>query len=366
MTEREAYIALNMMEGVGPIGVKRLVEALGSAGAIMEADLCQMRGIEGVGPVLIEAIMAGRLSANWQGELERAETMNVRILTPSDDEYPVRLKEIYDPPLALYVKGAFQSRDERAYAVVGTRKPTYYGRDTTAMLSSGLARAGYTVVSGLATGVDTVAHEEALKTGGRTIAVLGSGMSNIYPTSNIDLAKRVAEGGVLLSEFPFDRKPDKTTFPIRNRIVSGLSMGVLVVEAGIKSGAMITARVALEQGRAVSAVPGRIDSAVSKGTNRLIKEGAKLVENVDDILEEFEFLFSRESEGQTAQKKLPPLTDEEHAVVSALGGGELSIDELIREAELSASRAGAVLIGLEMKKVVRMMPGQMVELLGIN
>jgi len=366
MNEREAYIALNMMERVGPVVVRSLAEVLGSAAAVFEADEKALMRARGVGRELAAAIGRQRQTVDVAAELQRASEADARVVTPLDDEYPAPLREIYDPPLALYVRGELLQRDRHAVAVVGTRRPTHYGRSVAEQFAMQLASAGMTVVSGLATGVDTVAHQAALKAKGRTIAVLGSALDCLYPRENAGLAGDVAKQGAVLSEFPFGRKPDKTTFPMRNRIVSGLSMGVLVVEAGMKSGARITADQALEQGRSVFSVPGRIDSPASAGTNDLIKRGAKAVTCVDDVLQEFECLF-RPSElaalgGDGRSRPRAALTPEEQRLVDLLADGEQNIDELIRGSGLNPARAGALVIGLEMKKVVRTLPGRIVEL----
>ncbi len=361
MDEREAYISLNMMERVGPVVVRSLVEVLGSAAAVFEADEEALLRANGVGRELAGAIARQRDSIDCQAELERAARCGARMVTPLDEEYPAPLREIYDPPLALYVRGELLRRDRHAVAVVGTRRPTHYGRSVAEQFSMQLATAGMTIASGLAMGIDTVAHQGALKVKGRTIAVLGSALDCLYPRENAGLATRIAEQGAVVSEFPFGRKPDKTTFPMRNRIVSGLSMGVLVVEAGAKSGARITADQALEQGRSVFAVPGRIDSPASAGTNDLIKRGARPATCVEDVLQEFECLF-RPSELTGGGHQRVELAPDEQQVVDLLAEGEKNIDELIRGAGLNPARAGALVIGLEMKKVVRTLPGRIVEL----
>lgn len=365
MNEREAYIALNMIEGIGPVSVASLITTLGSAAAILRADCKTLMQARGIGPELAGTIVEQRGTVDWTGEIERAEKAGIRIITRLDEEYPRQLLEIHDPPLALYIKGSFQSRDKNAIAVVGTRKPTYYGRDAAGKLAGQIARVGYTVVSGLALGIDTIAHEAALKEKSRTVAVLGGGLDDIYPPSNAALAEKIAANGAVVSEFPFRRQPDKTTFAIRNRIVSGMSVGVLIVEAGIKSGAMITARQALEQGRTVFAVPGRIDSAASQGTNQLIKDGAVLVRDAKDILGEYEFLLKdmpAEARERERMRAMPQLSSEEEGLVKCLEEGEKCVDNLIRESGLKPAAVGSLLISLEMKKVVRMMPGQMVGL----
>jgi DNA processing protein len=282
-------------------------------------------------------------------------------VTTIDDEYPAMLRDIHDPPLALYVKGKLQSRDRHAVAVVGTRHPTHYGRDTAETLGHGLAASGMTVVSGLAEGIDTAAHRGALKARGRTIAVLGGAMDCLYPPSNAGLAAQIEGQGAVVTEFPFGRQPDKTTFPMRNRIVSGMSMGVVVVEAGPSSGAMITADQALEQGRSVFAVPGRIDVQASRGCHELIKAGAKLVTGVEDILKEFEFLIPVRAAGA---EPAPDLNADERKLLSALDEGERDVDTLIRLTGLTPASVNCLLLGLEMKRLVRVLPGRLVKRAG--
>lgn len=363
MEEREAYIALNMMEKVGPVCVRSLVSALGSATAIFDAGRESLKTARGIGNELADAIIAQRDKIDWKGEIERAGQHGARLVTPLDGEYPAQLKEIHDPPLALNVCGRLESRDKHAIAVVGTRHPTHYGAEIAGRMGFELAKAGFVVVSGLAQGIDTAAHKGALKAKGRTIAVIGSGIDVIYPPANKDLAKEIGETGALISEFPFGRQPDKTTFPIRNRIVSGLSMGALVVEASQKSGAMITANQALEQGRSVFAVPGRIDSPASVGTNSLIKNGARLVSSVEDIFKEYEFLIPpARGAGAASPLPRPKLSAEEEAIVACLEGGGVDVDCLIRGSGLRPSAVNSLLIGLEMKRVVKLLPGRMVEL----
>jgi len=363
MNEREAYIALNMMSDVGPVGVRCLAEALGSAAAIFEATPAELGGARGAGRDLTAAVLAQRDAVDWAGELERTEAAGARIVTQVDEEYPAPLRGIHDPPLAFYARGRLEARDRHAIGVVGTRRPTHYGRETAGMLGFGLARCGFTVVSGLAAGIDTEAHRAALRARGRTIAVLGGALDCMYPRANAGLADEIAAQGAVLTEFPFGRQPDKTTFPMRNRIVSGLSMGVVVVEAAPGSGALITAAQALDQGRSVMAVPGRIDSAASRGCHGLIQGGARLVTSVEDVLQEFEFLIApkpeAEAQGRAAR---PPLSGDEERVVEALDGGESEVDALIRATGLTASAMGVLLLGLEMKRVVKMLPGRTVRL----
>ncbi len=366
MNARDAYIALNMMERVGPVVVRALVERLGSIEAIFTAEPEALRGARGVGPELARAILAQRETLDPQREAAMADGLGARLLTPPDAEYPEPLSRIYDPPLALYLQGALESRDRRALAIVGTRSPSPYGREVTEQLTARLVAAGFTIVSGLAEGVDTIAHRAALRAGGRTLAVLGGALDCLYPPSNAELAREIAGQGAVISEFPLGRRPDRTTFPIRNRVVSGLTMGTVVVEAGMTSGAMITARQALEQGRQVFAVPGRIDSPRSQGCHALIRSGATLVRQADDILEEFEFLIPRSATPPSAEaaRDTPRVTmsADESALVAALGDQDQSVDALIRACGLKPSAVSALLLGLEMKQVVRMLPGRTVTL----
>ena len=365
MDERDAYVALNLMEGVGPVTVRTLAAGLGSVAALFEAPADALRAVPGAAPAAVAKLLDQRGRTDGAAERGRAERLGLRVLTPLDEAYPPLLREIHDPPLALYVRGAFAPADKQAIAVVGTRHATHYGRETADLLAYQLVKAGFTVVSGLARGIDTAAHRGALKAGGRTLAVLGAGPDRLYPPENAGLADAIAAQGAVLTEFPLGREPDKTTFPIRNRIVSGLAMGVLVVEAASGSGALHTAHAAADQGRLVFAVPGRIDSAGSRGPHRLLKTGARLVESVEDILQEFEFLFPaapRDLARATAPAA-PALSPEEARVVAVLErDGETDADSLTRASGLTAGRIGALLVGLEMKRVVRMLPGRRVDL----
>lgn len=362
MTEREAYIALNLMGKIGPVGVRSLISVLGSASAIFEASEADLQQAAGIGKRLAELLVRQRNPALLDNELREAENAGIRLITPLDDEYPDALKNLHDPPLALYVRGTLKPTDRQSLAIVGTRHPTHYGMDCTRHLASQLATAGICIISGLALGVDTVAHEGALRAGGRTVAVIGSGMHHLYPTENRELADRIAENGAVISEFPLDRKPDKTTFPMRNRIVSGMTMGTLVIEAGLRSGAMITAHQALQQGRSVFAVPGRIDSYASKGTHALLKDGAVLVTEARDVLEHFEMLFPRVRSESKVPRISTPLSGNEKTITDLLANGELPVDFLIRESGIPPSEMASLLVGLELKKVTRMLPGRQVAL----
>lgn len=365
MTEREAYIALNMIEGLGPIRVRSLVSALGSPSAVFSAAPEDLMRAEKVGPEIARSIIEQRSAVDPAAEIRGAGKLGARVITALDAEYPEPLKKIHDPPLALYVRGQLEAKDKHAVAIIGTRRATHYGMTVADRLAYQLARVGFTVVSGLARGIDTAAHKGALKAGGRTIAVIGSALDCLYPSENAELADAIAKNGAVISEYPLGRPPDKTTFPYRNRIVSGLSMGVVVVEAPRGSGALHTVDQALEQGRAVFAVPGRIDTPSSKGAHLLLKNGARLVDDVDDILQEFEFLIPPEKKREASKLDARPevsLSPDEQAVVRALWEGSLDLDALARKASLKVAKVSALLIGLEMKRVVRMLPGRVVEL----
>ena len=366
MEQREAYITLNMIEGLGPVSVRRLVDALGSPKAILEADHEALMKARGVGEKLALKIITQRDRIDAKAEIGKAADADVRILTPLDEEYPEALKTIHDPPLALYVRGHFMSEDDKALGIVGSRSTSHYGISAADRLAYQLGRVGFTVVSGLARGTDTAAHSGVLKSGGRTIAVLGGAIDCLYPPENEALADKIARQGAVISEYPMGRQADRMTFPYRNRIISGLSMGVLLIESAVKGGSMHTVDAAMEQGRTVFALPGRIDTPGARGPHRLIKNGAKLVESLDDILEEYEFLIppsEREiPEAATAARPDVPMTETESKIAEALWDEPLDMDSLGRETGLKSQELSGILLGLEMKRVVHMRPGRMVEL----
>jgi DNA processing protein len=366
MTSREAYIALNMVDGVGPVRVRALRDRFGEAQAILAASKAELMQVEGVGEEVARSITSWREKVDLDAELQRIEKSGVRVVCRDDPEYPKLLREIYDPPLVLYVKGTLTERDALAIAVVGSRRTTLYGQDMARKLAFQLARVGVTVVSGLARGIDTSAHNGALQAKGRTVAVIGCGIDVMYPAENKKLADEIVEkGGAVVTEFPFGVQPDRQNFPMRNRIISGWSLGVVVVEANVKSGALITANQAGEQGRQVFAVPGRADSILSKGANKLIKDGAKLTEDVEDILSEFEYLLPKmatdpaepglESDGTKPALQLSQL---EEKVMAQIGNEEVAIDEIIRASGLTTACVSATLLALEMKRLVRQLPGK--------
>ena len=364
MTHTEAYLALNLLPGIGPIRVQRLLERFESPERILTATGSELQSVSGIGREMADAIRDWENLVDVTEELRRMEEHGISALTLEDDAYPPALREIHNPPHLLYLKGEILDRDRHAIAVVGSRRITHYGRETARRLSFQLAHTGVTIISGLARGIDTAAHEAAIAAGGRTIAVLGSGIGNIYPPENAALAQRISENGAVLSEFPVLYVPDRQSFPLRNRIVSGMSQGILVVEAPSRSGALITANQAMEQGRNVYAVPGPIDRPSSEGCNRLIQDGAKLVIDSRDILDEMEMLFSLNSEPSSSggsgstSPVLEGLDDTERSVLAALGDEELPIDTIIETAEMPSAIVSGTLLRLEMKRLVKQLPGK--------
>lgn len=365
MTPRLAHIALNMMSDMGPVRVHNLTQALGGVEHIFSADAELLASVPGIGPKTAQRIVEQRGRLDPEAEEAAAKRLGAHILTPLDEAYPKGLRTIHDPPLALYVLGSLEAVDEQAVALVGTRRNSHYGGSTADRLAYGLGRAGVTVVSGLARGIDTFSHEGALKAGGRTLAVLGSALDCLYPAENRDLANKIVKHGAVLSEFCLGTEPGKTTFAIRNRIISGLSLGVVVVEAGRKGGAMITAHAALDQGRSVMAVPGPVDRESFRGCHALIKDGARLVEGVEDVLEEFAWMAeepAEQDEPVVSRKGLIQLDPEEKQVAEALLAGALDVDSLARACEIPVSRLNVLLLGMEMKRVIEMLPGRQVSL----
>ena len=364
MDSREAHVALNLIEGVGPVRVRQLLEHFGDAPAILAASRSQLLQVRGIGDDTANAISGWDKSVDLAAELKRITDSGCRILIQSDEEYPASLREIYDPPIVLYVKGALTGKDKNAVAMVGSRQTTHYGIETARKLSYQLAYVGVTVVSGGARGIDTAAHQGALAAKGRTVCVLGTGLGVVFPPENKDLFDRIAENGAVMTQFPFNRNGDKQSFAIRNRIVAGMTLGTVVVEADLHSGALITANFATEYGRQVFAVPGRIDSPRSKGCHELIKKGAKLCEGAEDILSEFEYLFPSSnrppSPGETGMLPALELSESEQKALDTLRtDDETSIDEVIRKSGLPSSAVSVALLSLEMKRVVKQLPGKM-------
>jgi DNA processing protein len=361
MTSREAYLVLNALPHVGPVTLRRLLERFPDPEQILAAPERELRQVQGVGPEIAGSIRGWQAHFDLEAEFKKLEKQSVRVVMAGDPEYPPLLKEIYDPPVILYVRGVLKPEHRFNLSVVGSRKTSYYGTETARKLSYQLAGLGLSVVSGLARGIDSAAHAGALQARGHTVAVLGSGVDVIYPPENARLYDAIVEGGgAIVSEFPLGANPTRQTFPMRNRVVSGMSLGTVVVEAGRESGAMITANFANEQGRQVFAVPGRVNDALSRGCHRLIKDGAKLVEDVDDILCEFENLFTispRPSEPSEAVLEVP-LTDEQKKIFDLLLDEETGIDQITARSGLAPAVVSAGLFMLEMKKLVKQLPGK--------
>ena len=367
MTDTEACIALNMVPGMGPVRLRALLETFETPQRILAAGRAALRAVKGVGQETADAIASWESSVDLVAELKRIADFGAKVITVNSSEYPTALRTIHNPPVVLYVWGDLRPSDAHAIGVVGSRNVTHYGTETAKKLSFQIAFAGYAIVSGLARGIDTAAHQGALAAKGRTIAVLGSGLSQLYPPENLGLAEKIAESGAVVSEYPMERPADRQTFPYRNRIVAGWGRGLLVVEAGLNSGALITANQAVEQGRTVFAVPGQIDRPTSAGTNRLIQQGARLVTSPDDILDELGTLIPRGISGSSSQKTTrtgtadlapaPALSHDETLLVTALQVGELTVDELSQATRLPLGKISGTLLSLEMKRLIRALPG---------
>jgi DNA processing protein len=363
MDSREALVALNMVEHVGPVRVRQLLEHFGEASQILKASRAQLLHVRGIGEDTANAIANWEQNVDLNAELKRVADFGCHILVQSDTDYPELLRQIYDPPIVLYVKGTLGLKDKNSVAMVGSRMTTPYGIEIARKLGYQLAYLGVTVVSGGARGIDTAAHQGALSAKGRTICVLGTGINIVFPPENQELFERITGSGAVVSQYPFNCKADKQSFAIRNRIVAGMTLGTVVVEANLTSGALITANFAIEYGRQVFAVPGRIDSPRSKGCHELIKKGAKLCEGAEDILSEFEYLFPATNRAPAPNETgvLPALelSGNEQVVFDALNREEASIDEVIRHSGLPSSAVSVALLSLEMKRLVKQLPGKM-------
>jgi DNA processing protein len=354
---------LNMIEHVGPVRVRQLLQHFTDPAAILSAPKSQLLRVHGIGEDTAEAIASWEKNIDLAAELKRCEEFGCHLVTQADETYPAMLREIYDPPIVLYVKGTLDARDKNGVAIVGSRQTTHYGIEVARKFGYQLAYTGVTVVSGGARGIDTAAHQGALSAKGRTICVLGTGINIVFPPENAELFERISASGAVVSQYPFNRKADKQSFAIRNRIVAGMTLGTVVVEANLTSGALITANFATEYGRQIFAVPGRIDSPRSKGCHDLIKKGAKLCEGVEDILSEFEYLFPTSnrppSVSETGLLPALSLSENEQKVYDALTAESSTTDEVIRRTGLPSSAVLVALFSLEMKRVVRQLPGKL-------
>ncbi|MGB9597116.1 MAG: DNA-processing protein DprA [Candidatus Poribacteria bacterium] len=357
------WLILNMIPGVGSLTFQRLIKFFGSPSLVLGASPRELAMVRGITPAVCQSIVDNRANIKIDEELRLIEKYNCKIITIEDQTYPQSLKAIHDPPPLLYVKGELTDSDSNSIAIVGTRNATPYGKMAAEKISSQLASRGITIVSGLAQGIDTYAHKGALSVGGRTIAVLGNGLDIIYPSENAKLFEEIVNSGAVISELPMGTQPRRAIFPQRNRIISGISLGTLVIEASKQSGALITADLALEQGREVFAVPGQIFSEESKGTNWLIKQGAKLVESVEDILEE----LPSSSFNQTLEDNIKTedmiiesqLSGDETAVWNVIGSSPIHIDDISKQSNLPVFKVCSVLVMLELKGLVQQLSGKM-------
>lgn len=358
-----AQVLLALTSDVGPILRTRLLERFGTALGVFAASEAELQSVAGIGPKISRRILNARHEVQLDAQLAIAREHRLRILLPEWPGYPRALREIPDPPGVLFVRGALEPGDGMAVAIVGTRRATHYGKQQAERLAAGLARAGVTVVSGLARGIDGAAHRGALAAGGRTIAVLASGVLNPFPPEHVELAEEIAGCGAVLSEAAPTMPPLAGMFPQRNRIISGLTMGTIVVEAADRSGALITARHAMEQGREVFAVPGPVDSPGSSGPHRLLRDGAKLVASIDDVLDELGPLAEAAPDGRGGSIRVAAelkLNDLEHAVLQAIEPPESLLDEVAARCELPIHRVLATISVLESRRLVRKIGGNRV------
>ena len=357
MSDLNGWIALSMVPDVGPVGARKLLTVFGTPGKIFDAAFDDLISIEGIGVQRARNIKAFSSWKEVDKNIAIMEKGRINAVLLGEPAYPEMLKEIEDAPVVLYTRGDILPEDRFAVAIVGSRKLTHYGASAAEVISEDLASMGFTVVSGMARGVDSISHRGALKAGGRTFAVLGSGPDVPYPPENRTLMDAIADSGSIISEFPPGTPPDKENFPRRNRLISGLSLGVLVIEATAGSGALITARYALEQGREVFAIPGNITSPNSEGTNELIKKGAVLTRRAEDIVEELAPVLKGFIRGGKDKLKIE-ITDEEKSICSLLSGEPKQIDVISRESGLPSSKILGILLGLELKGVIKQITGK--------
>jgi DNA processing protein len=342
-------VGFSLVPGIGRVKLTQLENYFSSLEAAWQAAPADLKQ-SGLDTSSIHAITSWRPKISLEAEMEKLDRYGVKVFTYHDPDYPSRLKEIYDYPPLLYVRGSLLPEDEWCLAVVGTRRATVYGRQVTEEIVADLARSKITIVSGLARGIDSIAHQSALDTGGRSLAVFACGLDTVYPSENANLARSIIQQGALISEYPLGTRPKAENFPRRNRIMSGLSLGVLIIEAGETSGAMITARLALEQNREVFAIPGSILSPVSRGTNHLIQEGAKLVRDYTDILEELNLMTVAR---QIEMKEVLPSSDTESLLLKQLSAEPTHIDEVCRSSGLPVSTVSSTLAMMELKGLVK-------------
>jgi len=369
----EQWLKLIRAEGVGPVTFARLLKYFGSVDAALGASVGRLMQVEGIGSVTAERIVASREGFDAGAELELAAKLGVWLVHMEDPRYPTVLKRIYDPPPVLYVKGTLCREDNLAVAIVGSRRCSLYGQEQASRIAHLLAASGFTIASGMARGIDTAAHNGALAGAGRTIAVQGCGLSRIFPPENAKLFELISASGACICELPLRAEPLAEHFPPRNRIIAGLSLATIVIEAGLRSGALITAKAALENNREVMAVPGKIDSPLSQGPHYLIKQGAKLVESVEDVMEALGYIGDQLKEHasisakEATDKVEAPLFEtaklglkgHEKTVLELLGKEPLHVDQIIGDADLPAGVVNASLVALRLKGLIRQLPGNL-------
>jgi DNA processing protein len=360
MNSTEACIALNMLPTVGPVRLRKLLEVFKEPPQILSAKRSELRKVEGIGSEVADQIASWESIVDLAAELARIRDFGATVITQESPSYPKSLREIHAPPIVLYLWGDLNERDHHAIGIIGARRTTHYGTESAKKLAYQLAYAGLTVISGLARGIDTAAHQGALAAKGRTIAVIGSGLSKLYPPENRGLAEKIRDGnGAIVSEFSMEIEPDRQTFPMRNRIIAGWSHGILVVEAGLNSGALITASQAIEQGRSVYAIPGHINAPSALGSNRLIQQGAKLVMDASDILDDLQILLPETKPSpEAAARPLPPLSEDERRVYEAINSTETPIDQISAKCDLPSAIVSSTLLRLELKRLVKQLPGK--------
>ncbi len=369
----EQWLKLIRADSAGPTTFGRILKHFGSVDAALGASVSELTKVDGIGFNRAEKIAATRDRFDTARELERAERLGVWIINHADERYPALLKRIYDPPPILYIKGSLSSADNLSVAIVGSRRCGLYGQEQASRFAHLLSSAGFTICSGMARGIDTYAHQGALAGGGRTIAVQGCGLGTVFPPENKKLFELIAESGACISELPLGYEPLSENFPPRNRIIAGLSLGTIVIEAGLNSGALITAEAAMENGREVMAVPGKIDSPLSRGSNRLLKQGAKLVESVEDVAEALGYIGEQlQSHISVAAKKTSErveeslfdasqfnLSESERMIYDYLNKEPLHLEQIIAGTDLLPGNTNAGLISLQLKGLIKQLPGSL-------
>jgi DNA processing protein len=369
----EGWLKLRNADGVGPVTFAALLRQFGSVDSALGASVCELTKVDGIGDKTAEQIVRTRESFNAVEEIELADKLSVSIINFEDERYPAVLKGICDAPPILYIKGTLSRQDALSISIVGSRRCSFYGQEQAGRFAHLLASSGFTIVSGMARGIDTAAHRGAITAKARTLAVQGCGLSHVFPPENKDLFEEIAANGACISELPLKYEPRSENFPPRNRIIAGLSLGVIVIEAMERSGALISAKAALEYDREVMAVPGKIDSPLSKGSHKLIKEGAKLVESIEDVMEALGYIGDdlkphvSASAAQAEQKIETPLFDtarlnltgDETTVHSCLSKEPMHIEEIIAVTNLAVGAVSASLISLRLKGLIKQLPGNM-------